>query len=144
MVGGRTSIDSGHSGNKVSHGRGGAGNIGSSEDSPPLQDIGTPTLKSEVYTTGRGGTGNMAKNENADVARLSQDVDVPAQRLAEGPTHTGRGGAANAYKPTQDELDANREHNRLVEQATLRETNEQKGVKGLADRGKDFLFGRKH
>jgi len=58
----------------LSHGRGGAGNIGSapSDIEPPSLD--TPTLKSDVYTTGRGGSGNMAKNNDPDAARRAQDV----------------------------------------------------------------------
>jgi hypothetical protein len=34
----------------------------------------TPTLKSDMYTTGRGGSGNMTKNSNPEVARRAQDV----------------------------------------------------------------------
>jgi hypothetical protein len=47
-----------------SHGRGGAGNIGSQKN--PAVDAAslvTPTIKSSTYTTGRGGTGNMAQND---------------------------------------------------------------------------------
>ena len=37
-------------------------------------DLVTPTLKNDFYTTGRGGTGNMAKNTDAEDARRAQDV----------------------------------------------------------------------
>ena len=70
-----------------------AGNIGDSEDTAVAVDLETPTLKAERYTTGRGGTGNMAKNDpdNPELARASQDVDLPPHRLTEGPQHSGRG-----------------------------------------------------
>ncbi len=58
----------------LSHGRGGAGNIGvSSQDAEPVS-LETPTIKSEMYTTGRGGSGNMAKNSDPEEARRAQDV----------------------------------------------------------------------
>jgi len=37
-------------------------------------DLETPTIKSDVYTTGRGGSGNMAKNTDPYEARRAQDV----------------------------------------------------------------------
>jgi ribosomal protein L37AE/L43A len=60
------------------------------------EDLITPTIKSNTYTTGRGGQGNMAKNDNPDNARLAQDVDGPV-KISEpkGIVHYGRGGAAN-------------------------------------------------
>lgn len=62
--------------NRLSHGRGGAGNINSSLTNKPIDaaDFETPTLKGEVYTTGRGGSGNMAKNLDPAEARRAQDV----------------------------------------------------------------------
>jgi hypothetical protein len=40
----------------ISHGRGGAGNINSKPSQPvSANDLQTPTLKSNTYTTGRGG-----------------------------------------------------------------------------------------
>jgi hypothetical protein len=61
----------------ASHGRGGAGNMAKSSDSPKLSatDLQTPTLKTSVVTTGRGGQGNMAKNTDPAETRLRQDVD---------------------------------------------------------------------
>ncbi|KAF1845734.1 uncharacterized protein K460DRAFT_114086 [Cucurbitaria berberidis CBS 394.84] len=83
----------------ASHGRGGAGNIGKDDPTnyPKPEDLVTPTLKSNTYTTGRGGTGNMAHNDpqHPELARAAQDVDSPPQPEAQGPTHYGRGGAAN-------------------------------------------------
>ncbi|KIW01665.1 uncharacterized protein PV09_06849 [Verruconis gallopava] len=86
------------------HGRGGAGNMGKERKaSAGAEDLVTPTLKTELYTTGRGGTGNMAKNDFGPEARTAQDVEPPAalQRDHEGETvHYGRGGAANVTKVT--------------------------------------------
>jgi len=143
MGGGTTSTDSGHSA-KVSHGRGGAGNIAPSDASPSLEPLSTPTLKSQVYTTGRGGTGNMAKNDDADMTRIAQDIDVPPQRLTEGPVHVGRGGGGNVQILSTDEADANREYNRRASQERIGDANanKDKSNKGLADRGKDFLLGK--
>lgn len=61
--------------------------------SPSFQPQPTPTLKSDMYTTGRGGTGNMAKNDpqHPEEARRAQDVDVPKMTISEGVHHTGRG-----------------------------------------------------
>lgn len=61
-----------------SYGRGGAGNMIDTSDSPRLQpsDLETPTLKRPVVTTGRGGTGNMAKNTDPEETRILQDVEA--------------------------------------------------------------------
>ncbi|RMZ73954.1 hypothetical protein GMOD_00004767 [Pyrenophora seminiperda CCB06] len=115
----------------ASHGRGGAGNI--AKDDPANytkpEDLVTPTLKSDTYTTGRGGTGNMARNDpqHPELARAAQDVDSKPQPEAQGPKHYGRGGAANVIgeqaKRNSDE--AKRE--------------EQGAGKGLLGKGKDLL-----
>ncbi len=69
-----------------------AGNVTSKPDkSPALGPSTTPTLKSKNYTTGRGGTGNIVKNEDPEVARKAQDIDVPGITLPENEYHTGRG-----------------------------------------------------
>jgi hypothetical protein len=57
----------------LSHGRGGAGNIGPSSEELSIESLETPTIKTDIYTTGRGGSGNMAKFEAAE-ARKAQDV----------------------------------------------------------------------
>ena len=58
-----------------------------------IPDLATPSIKSQVYSTGRGGQGNMAKNDpaNPEKARTSQDVGAPPRRLSEGHSHYGRG-----------------------------------------------------
>ncbi|KAJ4361526.1 hypothetical protein N0V95_001778 [Ascochyta clinopodiicola] len=77
----------------ASHGRGGA-DVNTAYTKP--EDLVTPTIKSNTYTTGRGGQGNMTKNDNPNNARLAQDVDGPV-KISEpkGAVHYGRGGAAN-------------------------------------------------
>lgn len=118
----------------------------------------TPVLKSKNYTTGRGGTGNIVKNDNPEVARKAQDVDVPGITLPENEYHTGRGesyhpvlvydvimtgcgagGVGNLYKPTDEELAANRENNQQVRSASF--SKDRGGLKGLADKAKDLVKG---
>lgn len=115
----------------ASYGRGGAGNIGSDKPTahPQPADLVTPTLKSELYTTGRGGTGNMARNDpnHPELARASQDVEVPPHREADGPHHFGRGGAANVAKGNSPEPQVDSGKSRKSED------------KNLVEKGKDLL-----
>lgn len=76
-----------------------AGNIGK-EPSVPGDDLATPTIKADTYTTGRGGSGNMAKNDpnHPEITRASQDVAPVAKTERSGSFHIGRGGAANVAK----------------------------------------------
>lgn len=41
--------------------------------------------------------------ERPEIARESQDVEVPPQRVDPIPHHVGRGGVANQYIPTAEE-----------------------------------------
>lgn len=86
-----------------------SGNIYTHEDprAPHPKDLDTPTIKQDVYTTGRGGSGNMMHNDpkHPEIARESQDVESPPQRVEDAPHHTGRGGAANAYFPPREDED---------------------------------------
>ncbi|KAK2798840.1 hypothetical protein FQN50_008701 [Emmonsiellopsis sp. PD_5] len=73
---------------------------------PTPDDLSTPTIKSDIYTTGRGGSGNMVTNDDPQIARRAQDVDVPpalvrdVQMGGEGRRmFVGRGGVANMYDP---------------------------------------------
>ncbi|EER29816.1 hypothetical protein D8B26_007057 [Coccidioides posadasii str. Silveira] len=92
----------------ISYGRGGAGNMSRISPAPEtVGDMSCPTIKAEVYTTGRGGSGNMVSNDDPEITRARQDVDVPPPVVAgtadEGWFHTGRGGAANIYyRSTRD------------------------------------------
>ncbi|TKA27792.1 hypothetical protein B0A50_04893 [Salinomyces thailandicus] len=81
-----------------SHGRGGAGNINSKPGAATNpDDLKTPNLKGQHYTTGRGGSGNIVSNDNPAVARLAQDVETPLHHEKEptGTYHWGRGGEGN-------------------------------------------------
>lgn len=125
----------------ASHGRGGAGNIAKDDPTnyPKAEDLVTPTLKSDTYTTGRGGSGNMAKNdhERPDLARAAQDVDG-TPREPEGPKHYGRGGAANVIgQEAQGAPRKSTEDKRKSTEKVRRDSNN--NGQGLLAKGKDFL-----
>jgi len=134
----------------LSHGRGGAGNIGSAPSDLEPPTLETPTLKGEVYTTGRGGSGNMAKNLDPEETRRAQDVVATARRPSNSEVHVGRGGAANIFRPTSSEVTAAK-NDQKCESAVSDDTDHHLTDKskssegdhrGLADKGKDWLFGR--
>jgi len=126
----------------ASHGRGGAGNILKDDPTnyPKPEDLVTPTLKSDTYTTGRGGTGNMAKNdpERPDLARAAQDVDhAPQEPL--GPKHYGRGGAANIIgQDGQPRKSLETKRNSVGAGASARRESNNNG-QGIFAKGKEFL-----
>jgi len=125
----------------IMYGRGGAGNVTVKDSkSPSFRPQTTPTLKSDIYTTGRGGTGNMAKNQHAEEARRAQDLDVPGITMPEGVHHTGRGGAANLYKPTEEEQREARAHNNKVRSESF--NKDRSGIRALAEKAKDTLTGK--
>ncbi|KAF4637092.1 hypothetical protein G7Y89_g994 [Cudoniella acicularis] len=110
----------------LSHGRGGAGNIGTAESDLDPISLETPTIKSEVYTTGRGGSGNMTKNNDPEAARRAQDVVGNPRRESTSSSHVGRGGAANVFKPSADEIEAAKRENAKWESAIADEEPRQK------------------
>ena len=135
----------------LSHGRGGAGNMGG--NTATTDDLSTPTLKTEIYTTGRGGSGNMAKNTDPAEARKAQDVVAHPRRESASSTHIGRGGAANVFKPSKEDLEAARREEKKWENAVAvddvshqhqhqHQHQNEKHHKGLADKGKDWLMGK--
>ncbi|KAL2072853.1 hypothetical protein VTL71DRAFT_12196 [Oculimacula yallundae] len=161
-TGRRDSNNSQKRGAGLSHGRGGAGNFGvSSSDNTPVS-LETPTIKSDMYTTGRGGTGNMAKNTDAQEARRAQDVVAHPRRESASNTQIGRGGAGNVFKPSAADLESAKKDNNkwesaigddksedgregLVRTATngaKKEKSDGEKSKGLADRGKEWLMGK--
>ena len=83
----------------------------------------------------------MAKNSDPEAARRAQDVGGHPRRESTHSTHVGRGGAANVFRPSQDEIEAAKRENRAWESAVADERGEGSGEKGLADRGKEFLSG---
>lgn len=115
-----------------------AGNIAKDDPTnyPKPEDLVTPTLKSNTYTTGRGGTGNMARNdpERPDLARAAQDVESKPHPEPQGPKHYGRGGAANIIGDGQPAQRKSAEAKRKSED----EKREDNG-KGLLGKGKDLL-----
>jgi len=131
---------------QMSFGKGGAGNIRKATNTAPSVDaLQTPPLKGKNYSTGRGGTGNIAKNdpENPEIARKTQDVDVPAIKIVEEQHHIGRGGAANAYKPSEEEIKAPKEDNEKVRTSSTSSFESPKGVAGMARKGVQVLDGPK-
>lgn len=125
----------------LSHGRGGAGNIGNSENDVAPVNLETPTIKTDIYTTGRGGSGNMSKNTDPEATRRAQDVVGNPRRESTNTTHVGRGGAANIFRPSADEIAAAKNENGKWESAIDDEPASKS--KGLADKGKEWLFGKK-
>ena len=61
--------------------------------SPTPEDLITPTIKQDVYSTGRGGSGNMRHfdKNHPEIARTSQDVEEPPKRSDEHVQFAGRG-----------------------------------------------------
>lgn len=117
-----------------------SGNIAKDDPTnyPKAEDLVTPTLKSNTYTTGRGGSGNMAKNdpEHPEVARAAQDVDG-TPREPEGPKHYGRGGAANVIgQDTNAAPRKSAEERKSTEKARRGSNN---NGQGLLAKGKEFL-----
>jgi hypothetical protein len=101
---------------------------------PKPEDLVTPTLKTNTFTTGRGGTGNMAQYDpqHPELARAAQDVDTPATHPEPtGPTHYGRGGAANIIGN-----DAQRKSGDV--KRTSGDAKREEGG-GLLAKGKEFL-----
>jgi len=133
----------------IMYGRGGAGNVTTKSEKIPSANVETtPTLKSKMYTTGRGGSGNMAKNdlEHPEEARRAQDVDIPGLTLPEGSHHTGRGGAANTYTPSELEQRQARQNNEKVRSESFRRSGskERSGIRALADKAKDAVSSKQH
>lgn len=83
----------------------------------------------------------MARNDpqHPELARAAQDVDAPIHRDHEGPHHFGRGGAANIRKPTEEEARIARETNERKSGDAVREQGPAGDVKGLLEKGKEFL-----
>ncbi|KAJ6259891.1 hypothetical protein Dda_5535 [Drechslerella dactyloides] len=130
-----------------STGRGGAGNFSSSDTTEAEEeDFATPTIKSPIYTSGRGGTGNMQTNdfEHPEYARASQDVEMIPRRPSATDYHGGRSGAGNVFHPTEEEYLAAEEYEKRVKyDRTVPVDHSRHDYRGWADKGKDFLFGRR-
>ncbi|RYP87873.1 hypothetical protein DL770_004707 [Monosporascus sp. CRB-9-2] len=126
---------------RTSTGRGGAGNIADSSKSPKLNpaDLQTPTLKGAVYTTGRGGSGNMATNTDPIEARIAQDVEPIERQPSTGPTHVGRGGAANIARRDSGEVPAPAEIAKAKGASDEHKKDNQHQHQGLAEKAKGLF-----
>ncbi|KAL2018704.1 hypothetical protein VTK56DRAFT_478 [Thermocarpiscus australiensis] len=121
-----------------SSGRGGAGNIVDSSKTRQLQpeDLQTPTLKTNMVTTGRGGTGNMAANLDPEEKRRRQDVEPVVRRDSQGATHIGRGGTGNVVMAgADDEAAASASALTQVPSRTGKEQQPEENKEGSPGRG---------
>jgi len=93
----------------------------------------------------------MAKNNDPEAARRAQDVVGTPRRPSTSSTHVGRGGAANVFRPSAEEIAKAKNDNAKWESAVGDDASvnsekleeRKKREKGLADRGKDWLLGKK-
>lgn len=88
----------------------------------------------------------MARNDDPAAARRAQDVVGAPRRESTSSTHVGRGGAANVFKPSTEEIEKAKRDNAKWESAVGDDESLKRGQpqpKGLADKGKDWLLGRK-
>lgn len=96
-----------------STGRGGSGNIQSSEDAPSPklvpQGSNTPKLNNEFVSTGRGGYGNMVKNDDPKLTRKLQDVDSKPDihPVTSNKSFIGRGGYGNFINKESNDNEPN-------------------------------------
>ena len=104
-----------------------------------LQDVrrmwlGMSTAKSPFKLTSRRNQ-NQANSEHR-----------PPRRESTSNQHVGRGGAANVFKPSTEEIEQAKRDNAKWESAVGDDESLKQGEKkpkGLADKGKDWLLGRK-
>merc|ERR1711977_77378 len=110
---------------QLSHGRGGAGNMGvSTKDTEPI-NLETPTIKSEMYTTGRGGTANVFKPSAADLETAKKDNAKWESAVGDDRSEDGREGLVPGATAGKGGVKSDGEKS-----------------KGLADRGKEWLMGK--
>jgi len=154
----------------VHFGRGGAGNITnpSPHSSRRPGSIDPQSTKREVsgrrFSTGIGGIGNISsankleqQTEAEEIAGLLHDIQAPGIVLVERDQHTGRGGAANTYRPNDTEMSEarmNNEHMRRQSLATLHQRRESLATSiplsrgssrrtSMAESMKEFIMGRR-
>ncbi|RVX75641.1 hypothetical protein B0A52_00994 [Exophiala mesophila] len=92
----------------VSHGRGGAGNLGPDDtpytDGEIVREGPTGDQGDGPYSAGRGGAGNIEHSSKA-VGSTPHDHEVVPEVATrpsnEEPHHVGRGGAGNEARPTE-------------------------------------------
>jgi hypothetical protein len=74
---------------------------------------------------------------SAKLTLICMNCSLP-RRESSSSTHVGRGGAANVFRPSQVEIEAAKRDNTKWESAV-----DDEKVKGLADKGKEWLLGKK-
>jgi len=62
------------------------------------------------------------------------------RRESESDTHVGRGGAANVFRPSEEEILTARRDNAAWESVISGETTRNRREMGFADKGKEWLF----
>ncbi|KAK5417049.1 hypothetical protein LTR06_003036 [Exophiala xenobiotica] len=121
-------------------GRGGAGNVTKSsmkESRRPSHSADSQSFRQGFgqrrFSTGIGGSGNMTaasqlekQNEAEETSRLLYDMQAPGIVLLDEGYHTGRGGSANKYQPTEDEIDEARQNNENIRRQSLASINKRR------------------
>jgi len=89
----------------------------------------------------------MAKNDDPELARLAQDVEINPRKESMNAAHVGRGGAANVFVPSQEEIAAAKASSNgsavvgSEDGSSFRgEVERRPHPIGLADKGKEWLF----
>ena len=83
----------------------------------------------------------LGRNQN----QANSERRQPRRESTSNP-HVGRGGAANIFKPSAEEIEQAKRDSARSESAVGDDENLKRGekkLKGLADKGKDWLLGRK-
>jgi hypothetical protein len=78
---------------------------------------------------------------HSDWATANMNLSHP-RRVSNSRAHVGRGGVANVFQPSQDEVAAASRDNEVWESAVGDEPKVLRD-KGLAEKGKEWLFGSK-
>lgn len=127
-------------------GRGGAGNIQSSDSQPHPKEVKigsqTPNLLQPVFSTGRGGAGNMMKNNDAKLTRKLQDVDQDPEdyispvlsQKSQTPQNNmsiGRGGYGNMISPKNSASESQQKQREKVQK--------EKKDEGFLKKAKNFF-----
>jgi len=130
----------------VSHGRGGAGNIGTDPVQYTAGDIHREGLEGDhgdgAYSAGRGGAGNIGSPGLKATQRNDKEVIPPVaiRHSEDGIVHTGRGGEGNTATVAHDA------EGELIGEQRKGEKGKKPDVlhpEGLADKLKHKLFGNK-
>jgi len=130
----------------VSHGRGGAGNIGTDTVQYTAGDIHREGLEGDhgdgAYSAGRGGAGNIGSPGLKPTKRSDKEVvpEVALRQSEDGIVHTGRGGEGNTATVAHDG------EGELIGEQRKGDKGKKVDVmhpEGLADKLKHKLFGHK-